>query len=135
MRIHFCESTARLYGRLSVPMNTSLNWTMPELVNSSVLSPPGTSDMDGTAVCPCSTKKSMKVWRISLPVIFLVIRTSDEMDLKIIPSRADPAGMSMKTFFQRAGRPYVLKTKIPNLLRFGTGKHMFQPTLTQVHRA
>jgi len=38
--------------------NTSLNCTMPELVNSSVASPPGTSEEDGTAVCPCSTKKS-----------------------------------------------------------------------------
>src|SRR5512132_892723 len=77
--MHFCESTARVYGRLSVPINTSLNWTMPEFVKRSVLSPPGTSDMDGTAVCPCSTKKSMKVCRISLPVIFLVIRTSEKL--------------------------------------------------------
>src|SRR5512138_3358498 len=52
---------------------------MPELVKRSVESPPGTSDIEGTAVCPCSTKKSMKVWRISLPVIFLVIRTPIEL--------------------------------------------------------
>src|SRR5512147_1917978 len=72
--MHFCESTARLYGRLSVPRNTSLNCTIPELVKSRVESPPGTSDIEGTAVCPCSTKKSMNVWRISLPVNFLLIR-------------------------------------------------------------
>src|SRR5262245_21068048 len=54
---------------------------MPELVNNKVASPPGTSDMDGTTVCPCSTKKSMNVWRISLPLIFLVIRTPGDLPL------------------------------------------------------
>src|SRR5262245_56275359 len=61
---------------------------MPELVKSNVASPPGTSDIDGTAVCPCSTKKSMKVCRISLPVIFLVILRNAPSNLseRIIPS-------------------------------------------------
>src|SRR3990170_3880979 len=38
---------------------------MPELVNSSVLSPPGTNGMEGTSVCPRSAKKSRKPWRMS----------------------------------------------------------------------
>jgi hypothetical protein len=39
-------------GRLSVPRNTSLNCTMPELVNISVGSLPGTSELDATTVWP-----------------------------------------------------------------------------------
>src|SRR5215216_701227 len=90
---------------------------MPEFVKRSVLSPPGTSDMEGTAVCPCSTKKSMNVWRISLPVIFLVIRT--------------PIGSVAKLYQVMNSK----KIKIPNLLRLGTGRSKFRLTLTQVHRA
>jgi hypothetical protein len=47
-RAHFCDVTARLYGRCSTPVNTFLNWTMPALVNSSVGSLRGTSGDDGT---------------------------------------------------------------------------------------
>src|SRR5262249_28694267 len=65
--MHFCVLTARLYGLLPVPRNTSLNWFMPALVNKSVGSSSGTTLDDGTNVCPCfSTKKSMNCLRISL---------------------------------------------------------------------
>ena len=61
---------------------------MPELVNSKVASPPGTSDMDGTAVCPCSTKKSIKSWRIWLPVSFLLMGAPRDFSGGIIPRGA-----------------------------------------------
>src|SRR5205823_4789362 len=62
--MHFCVSTARLYGRDPVPRNTSLNWFMPAFVKSSVGSSSGTTGDDGTAVWPCFfTKKSMNSWR------------------------------------------------------------------------
>ena len=64
--MHFCEFTARVYGRVPVPRKTSLNWFMPALVNKSVGSSAGTTLLDGTAVWPCFfTKKSMNCWRIS----------------------------------------------------------------------
>src|SRR5262249_41580288 len=67
--MHFWVSTARLYGRVPVPRNTSLNWFMPALVNSSVGSSSGTTLDDGTRVWPCFwTKKSRNCWRISLAV-------------------------------------------------------------------
>ena len=43
----------------------SLNWTMPELVNSKVGSLPGTSELDGTCSCPFDWKNSMNAERIS----------------------------------------------------------------------
>ena len=49
-----------------MPRNTSLNCTMPELTNISVGSLPGTSELDGTTVCPLDAKKSRKVLRMSL---------------------------------------------------------------------
>src|SRR3954468_22993657 len=65
--MHFCVSTARWYGRVPGPRNTSLNWFMPALVNSSVGSSRGTTLLDGTAVWPCFlTKKSINCWRMSL---------------------------------------------------------------------
>src|SRR5438552_16615676 len=67
--MHFWLSTARLYGRVPVPRNTSLNWFIPALVNSSVGSSSGTTLDDGTAVWPCfCTKKSMNCCRISFAV-------------------------------------------------------------------
>src|ERR1700730_4906054 len=64
--MHFWLSTARLYGRVPVPRNTSLNWFMPALVNSSVGSSSGTTLLDGTAVWPCFfTKKSRNCCLIS----------------------------------------------------------------------
>src|SRR5260370_26892888 len=64
--MHFCVSTARLYGRVPVPRKTSLNWFMPGLVNSNGGSSQGTTLDDGTAVWPCFwTKKSRNCWRIS----------------------------------------------------------------------
>src|SRR5438552_5718264 len=71
--MHFWLSTARLYGRVPVPRNTSLNWFMPALVNSSVGSSCGTTGDDGTNVWPCfCTKKSMNCWRISAAVGVMV---------------------------------------------------------------
>src|SRR5690606_25544013 len=51
--------------RVSLPVNTSLNCTMPELVKSSVGSLPGTSDAEGTMVCPFDWKNCRNFWRIS----------------------------------------------------------------------
>src|SRR5437899_8902071 len=65
--MHFWLLTARLYGRVPVPRNTSLNWFMPALVNISVGSSSGTTLDDGANVWPCfCTKKSRNCWRISL---------------------------------------------------------------------
>src|SRR4051794_17083221 len=67
--MHFCVFAARLNGRVPVPRNTSLNWFMPALVNSSVGSSSGTTLDDGTKVWPrFLTKKSMNCWRISFDV-------------------------------------------------------------------
>src|SRR6476469_8240866 len=67
-----CTVTARLYGRCSTPVNTSLNWFMPALVNSSeVSSPGGTSEDEGTRTWPSCSKKSMKRERISRLVSML----------------------------------------------------------------
>ena len=52
--------------RVSTPRNTSLNWTMPLLVNSSVWSPAGTRLALGTTVWPRSAKNSRKRPRISV---------------------------------------------------------------------
>ena len=38
---------------------------MPEFVNISVGSLPGTRGLDATIVCPLDAKKSRKIWRIS----------------------------------------------------------------------
>ncbi|MNV58472.1 hypothetical protein D3C71_1508510 [compost metagenome] len=48
-----------------MPRNTSLNCTMPELVNISVGSLPGTSGLDATTVWPLETKKSRNDLRMS----------------------------------------------------------------------
>src|SRR5438445_6093591 len=72
--MHFWLLTARLYGRVPVPRNTSLNWFMPALVNISVGSSSGTTLDDGTNVWPCfRTKKSMNCCRMSLAVNLLLI--------------------------------------------------------------
>ncbi len=42
-----------------------MNWTIPELVKSSVWSPAGTSEALGTAACPRSSKNSTNRRRIS----------------------------------------------------------------------
>jgi hypothetical protein len=49
----------------SRPRNTSLNCTMPELVNSMVGSLPGTSGLDRTIVWPLDSKKDRNLERIS----------------------------------------------------------------------
>src|SRR5256885_14801566 len=63
--MHFCEVAARVYGRLSKPRNTSLNWFIPALVNSSVGSSPGTTGLDGTTVWPFDSKNFRNDWRMS----------------------------------------------------------------------
>jgi len=45
--MHFCEFTARKYGRPPVPRNTSLNWFIPAFVNINVGSSCGTTLADG----------------------------------------------------------------------------------------
>src|ERR1700760_4216769 len=67
--MHFCEVVARVYGRLSKPRNTSLNWFMPAFVNSSVGSSPGTTGEDATMVWPFDSKNFRKVERISAAFI------------------------------------------------------------------
>jgi hypothetical protein len=52
-----------------VPRNTSLNCTMPELVNISVGSLPGTKGLEATTVWPLEAKKSRKVLRMSATLI------------------------------------------------------------------
>ena len=54
--MHFCEVVARVYDRFSAPVNTSLNCTMPALVNISVGSFAGMSELDGTSAWPFLTK-------------------------------------------------------------------------------
>src|SRR4029453_10754415 len=63
--MHFCDVAARTYGRLSKPRNTSLNWFIPALVNSSVGSSPGTTGLDGTTVWPFDSKNLRNVEGIS----------------------------------------------------------------------
>src|SRR5258707_10335182 len=67
--MHFCVFAARLYGRVPMPRNTSLNWFMPALVNSSVGSSCGTSGELGTMRCPLRSKYLRKDARISFDVI------------------------------------------------------------------
>ncbi|MCY1233471.1 hypothetical protein D9M72_460150 [compost metagenome] len=54
-----------MYGRLSVPRNTSLNCTMPELVNSSVGSFAGTRLDERTTVWPFDSKNCRNLLRMS----------------------------------------------------------------------
>src|SRR5262245_46021672 len=63
--MHFCAVAARLYGRLSKPRKTSLNWFIPALVNSSVGSSPGTTGELGTTWWPLDSKNDRNVARIS----------------------------------------------------------------------
>src|SRR4051812_35202681 len=67
--MHFCDVVARVYGRLSKPRNTSLNWFMPAFVNSSVGSSPGTTGDEATMAWPFDSKKFRKVERISAAFI------------------------------------------------------------------
>src|SRR5438046_7426168 len=63
--MHFCAVAARVYGRLSKPRNTSLNWFIPAFVNSSVGSSPGTTGLEATTVWPLLSKNFRNVERIS----------------------------------------------------------------------
>src|ERR1022692_3621529 len=67
--MHFCDVVARVYGRLSKPRNTSLNWFIPAFVNSSVGSSPGTTGDEATMVWPLASKNFRKVERISAAFI------------------------------------------------------------------
>src|SRR5690606_31688439 len=71
-----CTSTARRWRGFSAPRNTSLNWTIPELVNSRVGSLAGTSDAEGTTAWPRAAKNSRKSLRIP-EVVFIRKRLSD----------------------------------------------------------
>ena len=66
--MHFWLDVARVYGRVSLPMKTSLNWTMPALTNISVGSFCGTSGELGTTSCPRASKKSRNARRTSADV-------------------------------------------------------------------
>jgi hypothetical protein len=57
-----------VYERVSAPVKTSLNWTIPEFVNRSVWSPPGTRLALGTTVWPRSAKYSTNRSRIWAPL-------------------------------------------------------------------
>jgi len=46
---------------------------MPELVNISVGSLPGTRGLDATTVWPLDAKKSRNIWRMSATVMALVV--------------------------------------------------------------
>jgi len=48
--MHFWQLAARLYPRVSIPVNTALNWFMPALVNSRVGSSWGTRVLEATIV-------------------------------------------------------------------------------------
>src|SRR5262245_47333079 len=56
---------ARLYGRRSRPVNTSLNWTMPAFVNRRVGSLYGTREELGTIEWPFRSKYARKRLRAS----------------------------------------------------------------------
>src|SRR5262245_22889045 len=65
--MHFCVFATRLYCGFSSPRKYGLNWFIPALAKSNVLSLSGTTGEDGTKWCPCFLqKKSMNCWRISL---------------------------------------------------------------------
>src|ERR1043165_3249931 len=81
--MHFWVSAARvsLAGRTPAHLETSAarsprkmgtNWFMPAFVNSRP-GESGSSDDDGTIVCPCRAKKSRKLWRISAEVMSAAI--------------------------------------------------------------
>ena len=71
-RTHFCEDTAVLYGRVSNPVKTFLNGTMPALTNISVGSFCGTKGAEGTMRCPLPPKYSRNERRRSLVEVVLV---------------------------------------------------------------
>src|SRR5690606_33159843 len=64
-------SAARGLARFSAPRNTSLNWTMPELVNSRVGSLAGTSGAEGTISWPLPRKNSRNSLRMRAVVYWL----------------------------------------------------------------
>ena len=68
MRMHFWLEVARRYARVSLPTNTSLNWTMPALTNMSVGSFGGTRGELATTWCCLLPKNSRKARRTSADV-------------------------------------------------------------------
>src|ERR1700712_4909880 len=77
--MHFCVFTTRGHGALAEPRKYGLNWFIPALVNSSVGSSCGTTELLGTNVWLCFlTKKSMYAWRISFEVMTRSFRSSVE---------------------------------------------------------
>jgi hypothetical protein len=66
---------------------------MPELVNISVGSLPGTRGLDSTMVCPLDAKKSRKLLRMSatVKVGVLMVSRSSERPRKALSPRDNPA--------------------------------------------
>src|SRR6185436_626077 len=95
-RMHFCAVAARTYGRLSKPRNTSLNWFIPALVNSSVGSSPGTTGLEATTVWPFDSKNFRKVWRISAAFIRGSFGGAFSSESAIIGAGADLRGQERK---------------------------------------
>ena len=72
-----------------MPRNTSLNWFMPALVNSSVGSSPGITGLEATTWWPLLSKKLRKVARIWLAFI---VSLGSGVQLKVVmPMRAAAA--------------------------------------------
>ena len=64
-----------MYGRGSRPIKVSLNWFIPALAKSRVVSPAGSNEDDDTTWWPRSAKNSRKAARISGLVMDFIFRT------------------------------------------------------------
>src|SRR5262245_51390540 len=102
--MHFWEEAARTYGRCSRPRNTSLNWFMPALVNSSVGSWAGMRDEDVTTWCPRFWKNSRNRPRMSDAVGFM-IRPERRMAAALGPS--DGAGDGDEVYMTVRARSFA----------------------------
>ena len=93
-RMTFCDEVARLYGRFSLPRNTSLNCTIPALVKISVGSLAGTSDDEGTgSVDDLADEDADRL----LPDAIEVIREYDRASASLLQRR-------LKVGYARAAR-------------------------------
>src|SRR4051812_48100259 len=82
---------------------------MPEFVNISVGSFPGTRGLEATTACPLSLKKSRKVWRMSATVNWEAIRGSP-CDLGVLGA---PAVRREQTLYFRTGTPAYTHWRTP----------------------
>src|SRR5689334_2144381 len=106
MRMHFWLDVARVKGRRSLPVNTSLNGTMPAFVNMSVGSFCGMSGADAHTSCPLPAKKERndeRTWELRRPGFELMASTflalsrppysgADEVQLDLPPAGPRQAG-------------------------------------------